>query len=297
MTALTSTRTAAEAEAEAPRYRMRRARARAARVIASIVLLAFTAIVLTPIWVLIVVSLHHGASAPANPFALPAPLDFQNYVTAFQNMHYLRSVGNTLIITFSTAVLTVLAASLAAWAIVRHTRRWTRTVYQIFVSGLTIPIFVVLTPLYEVMQKLHLLDSYAGIVLAYTATIMPFAVFFFAGFLRTVPAELEEAAAVDGAGLLRTYWQIVFPLLRPATATLAIFIILQVWNDLILPLVLLSSDSKQTVTLAVYATIGTHTLSPDQLLPTLVLGVLPLFIVFLALQRYVVAGIAVGAGK
>jgi ABC-type sugar transport system, permease component len=294
MTAVVNTNTTSEADT--PRFRARRVRARAGRVIASIVLLGFTAVVLTPIWVLIVVSLHHGSAAPADPFALVS-VDFQNYVTAFQNMHYLRSVGNTLIITFATAMLTVFTASLAAWAIVRHTRRWTRTVYQIFVSGLTIPIFVVLTPLYEVMQKLHLLDSYVGIVLAYTATIMPFGVFFFAGFLRTVPAELEEAAAVDGAGLMRTYWRIVFPLLRPATATLAIFVILQVWNDLILPLVLLSSDDKQTVTLAVYATIGTHTMSPEQLLPTLVLGVLPLFVVFLALQRYVVAGIAVGAGK
>ncbi|MEY9952316.1 carbohydrate ABC transporter permease [Leifsonia sp. EB34] len=283
--------------ARAPRFRSRRFRSRASTVIASVILLAFTAVVLTPIWVLVMVSLQHGNSSPSNPFALPSPIDVQNYVNAFQNMHYLRSVGNTLIITLATAVITVFAASLAAWAIVRHTRRWTRTLYQVFVSGLTIPIFVVLTPLYEVMQKLHLLDSYIGIVLAYTATIMPFAVFFFAGFLRTVPPELEEAAAVDGAGLIRTYWRIVFPLLRPATATLAIFVILQVWNDLILPLVLLSSDDKQTVTLAVYATIGTHTMSPEQLLPTLVLGVLPLFIVFLALQRYVVAGIAVGAGK
>jgi raffinose/stachyose/melibiose transport system permease protein len=306
MTALISRETASDAEgrvpsnrptAHAPRFRGRRLRSRASTVIASVILLAFTAVVLTPIWVLVMVSLHHGNSSPSNAFALPAPIDFQNYVNAFQNMHYLRSVGNTLIITLATAVITVFAASLAAWAIVRHTRRWTRTLYQIFVSGLTIPIFVVLTPLYEVMQKLHLLDSYIGIVLAYTATIMPFAVFFFAGFLRSVPPELEEAAAVDGAGLIRTYWRIVFPLLRPATATLAIFVILQVWNDLILPLVLLSSDDKQTVTLAVYATIGTHTMSPEQLLPTLVLGVLPLFIVFLALQRYVVAGIAVGAGK
>ncbi|MEY9852315.1 raffinose/stachyose/melibiose transport system permease protein [Leifsonia sp. EB41] len=294
----TAPRAAAEKPTgRAPRFRSRRFRSRASTAIASVILLAFTAVVLTPIWVLVMVSLHHGSAAPSNPFALPAPIDFQNYVNAFENMHYLRSVGNTLIITLATAVITVFSASLAAWAIVRHTRRWTRTLYQLFVSGLTIPIFVVLTPLYEVMQKLHLLDSYVGIVLAYTATIMPFAVFFFAGFLRTVPPELEEAAAVDGAGLLRTYWKIVFPLLRPATATLAIFVILQVWNDLILPLVLLSSDDKQTVTLAVYATIGTHTMSPEQLLPTLVLGVLPLFVVFLALQRYVVAGIAVGAGK
>ncbi|MCU1585298.1 MAG: araQ 20, partial [Microbacteriaceae bacterium] len=104
-------------------------------------------------------------------------------------------------------------------------------------------------------------------------------------------------AAVDGCNLFRTYWSIVLPLLRPATATLTIFIILQVWNDLILPLILLSSTDKQTVTLAVYATIGTHTFSTAQLLPTLVLGVIPLFVVFLVLQRHVVAGIAVGAGK
>ena len=106
-----------------------------------------------------------------------------------------------------------------------------------------------------------------------------------------------EAAAVDGCGLVLTFVRIVFPLLKPATATLAIFIILQVWNDLILPLILLSSNDKQTVTLAVYATIGTHMMSTAQLLPTLVLGVVPLFVVFLLLQRYVVAGIAVGAGK
>jgi raffinose/stachyose/melibiose transport system permease protein len=186
---------------------------------------------------------------------------------------------------------------MAAWAIVRYTKRWTRTAYQIFVAGLTIPVFVVITPLYQIMQQLHLLDSYLGIVLAYTALTMPFAVFFFSGFLRAVPAELEEAAAVDGCGIFRTYWSIVLPLLRPATATLTIFIILQVWNDLILPLILLSSNDKQTVTLSVYATIGTHTFSTAQLLPTLVLGVIPLFIVFLILQRYVVAGISVGAGK
>jgi len=277
--------------------RGRRFRRRLSTVIASVILVGFTALVLTPIYVLIAVSFQHGEIAPDNPYAFPWPPNWENYVHAFVNMHYLRSVGNTLLITLATAVLTVVTGSLAAWAIVRHTRRWTRIVYQIFVSGLTIPIFVVLTPLYEVLQKLHLLDSYIGIILTYTATIMPFAVFFFAGFLRTVPVELEDAAAVDGAGLVRTFVQIVFPLLRPATATLAIFIILQVWNDLILPLVLLSSGSKQTVTLAVYSTIGTHTLSPTQLLPTLVLGVLPLFAVFLALQRYVVAGIAVGAGK
>jgi raffinose/stachyose/melibiose transport system permease protein len=258
-------------------------------------LLAFAALTLLPIYIMIVASLKTGTDSETNPFGLPLHPQWQNYVNAFQSMHYLQSVGNTLIITLATAIVTIFTASLAAWAIVRYARRWTRTAYQVFVAGLTIPVFVVITPLYQVLQQLHLLDSYLGIVLAYSALTLPFAVFFFAGFLRTVPPELEEAAAVDGCGILRTYWHIVLPLLRPATATLTIFIILQVWNDLILPLILLST--KQTVTLSVYATIGTHSFSTAQLLPTLVLGVVPLFIVFLALQRHVVAGISVGAGK
>lgn len=259
--------------------------------------MAFTALTLLPIYIMLSVSLKTEADGSVNPFSLPLNPQWQNYIDAFENMHYVQSVTNTLIITLSTAVLTIITSSMAAWAIVRYTRRWTRTAYQIFVAGLTIPVFVVITPLYQIMQQLHLLDTYLGIVLAYTALTMPFAVFFFSGFLRTVPPELEEAAAVDGCGLFRTFWSIVFPLLRPATATLTIFIVLQVWNDLILPLILLSSSDKQTVTLSVYATIGTHSFSTAQLLPTLVLGVIPLFVVFLILQRYVVAGISVGAGK
>jgi raffinose/stachyose/melibiose transport system permease protein len=280
-----------------PVRRIQRIKHRASTAISSTLLVAFAALTLLPIYIMIAVSLKTANDGASNPFALPLNPQWQNYVNAFINMQYLVSVGNTLIITISTAVLTIFTASMAAWAIVRYTKRWTRTAYQIFVAGLTIPVFVVITPLYQILQQLHLLDSYLGIVLAYTALTMPFAVFFFSGFLRAVPAELEEAAAVDGCGIFRTYWSIVLPLLRPATATLTIFIILQVWNDLILPLILLSSNDKQTVTLSVYATIGTHTFSTAQLLPTLVLGVIPLFIVFLILQRYVVAGISVGAGK
>ncbi|MDQ1554656.1 MAG: raffinose/stachyose/melibiose transport system permease protein [Microbacteriaceae bacterium] len=280
-----------------PRRRLQRTKQRAGTAVSSILLLAFAALTLLPIYIMIAVSLKTGAAGETNPFALPLNPQWQNYVNAFINMHFLQSVGNTVIITVSTAVLTIFTASMAAWALVRYTRRWTRTAYQIFVAGLTVPVFVVITPLYQILQQLHLLDTYPGIVLAYTALTLPFAVFFFSGFLRAVPAELEEAAAVDGCNLFRTYWSIVLPLLRPATATLTIFIILQVWNDLILPLILLSSTDKQTVTLAVYATIGTHTFSTAQLLPTLVLGVIPLFVVFLVLQRHVVAGIAVGAGK
>ncbi|MFF2513822.1 carbohydrate ABC transporter permease [Streptomyces sp. NPDC058086] len=124
-------------------------------------------------------------------------------------------------------------------------RRWTKTVYQFFVAGLTVPVFVMIT-LYMFMRDLELLDSYASVILAEAAISLPFAVLFFTSFLRSVPVELEEAAVIDGAGPLRTYWHVILPVPRPATATLVITRTLAIWNDLAIPLVLLTSDSKQT---------------------------------------------------
>lgn len=288
---------AAPSAPSAPSVSSARLRRRAANTFAGVLLVGLTLAVLVPIYIMVVVSLHPADGASDNAFAFPTHPAWHNYVDAFTSMNYLRNVENTLVITLSTAVLTVLTGSLAGWAIARRTRRWTRTVYQVFVSGLTIPVFVIITPLYMVMRQLHMLDSPLSVVLGETALSLPFAVFFFTGFVRSIPAELEEAAAVDGAGLTRTFVQVVFPLLRPATLTLAIFVVLQVWNDLVLPLVLLSSDDQMTVTQSVYNTIGTHSFNTSQLLPTLVLGVIPLFVVFALLQRYVVAGIAVGTGK
>ena len=161
-------------EASLPRRRNRRVRQRISTLGASVILVAFTLMTLLPLYIMFTVSLSNGSEAVANPFAFPLNPHWENYVFSFQNMHYLRSVGNTLIITIATAVITILTSSMAAWAIVRYTRPWTRTAYQIFVAGLTIPIFVVLTPLYQVLQQMGLLDSYIGIVLAYSAITMPF---------------------------------------------------------------------------------------------------------------------------
>jgi raffinose/stachyose/melibiose transport system permease protein len=170
--------------------------------------------------------------------------------------------------------------------------------YQLFVSGLTIPVFVLLTPLFLLMRDLDLLDNYLSVILANAALNLPFAVFFYSSFLRSVPAELEDAAAVDGCGLFATYWRIVFPLLLPATATLAILMSIGTWNDLVLPLVFLSSPEKSTVTLSVYSFLGTGgRFSTAQLFPAVVLATLPLVAAFLALQRYIVAGITAGMGR
>jgi raffinose/stachyose/melibiose transport system permease protein len=260
-------------------------------------LLLLTLFMISPILLMISVSLRSDRDVAEHPLGLPWPLKLSNYTSAFHDMNYGRSVFNTVLITGCSAVIVLITGSLCAWPLARISRRWTKAVYQLFVAGLTVPVFVMITPLYMLMRDLHLLDTFPSVILGYSALSLPFAVFFFTSFLRSVPVELEEAAAVDGAGLLRTYAQIILPLLRPATATLTIFITLAIWNDLILPLVLLTSDDKRTVTLDVYSTIGAHAYSTSQLLPAVVLGAAPLLVIFLIMQRHIIAGITAGVGK
>ena len=279
-----------------PNHTARRRKALRSRLSAAGLLLV-TLIVVAPILLMLKVSLQSDADLAANPLSLPSHLNFHNYIAAFKDMNYGRSLFNTVLITGGAAVLVLLFGSLAAWPLARLARRWTKVVYQFFVAGLTVPVFVMITPLYILMRDLGLLDSYVSVILSEAAISLPFAVLFFTSFLRAVPAELEEAAAIDGAGTLRTYWHVVLPLLRPASATLVITLTLVVWNDLIIPLVLLTSDDKQTITLDVYSTIGTHSYSASQLLPAVVLGTAPLLVVFIVLQRHIVAGITAGVGK
>ena len=270
---------------------------RPSRIITALLIFVLVAGAILPILLLVSDSLRSDSETANNPIGLPLHPNWSNYVGALRDMNYARTVANTVLITGASAIIVMLAGSLCAWAIARHTRRWTRVLYQSFVAGLAIPIFVLITPLYRLMQQLHLLDTFPAVILSYAGLGLPFAVFFFTSFLRASPVELEEAAAIDGCGLLRTYRYIVLPLLRPATATLAIFSSLAVWNDLVVPLVLLTSDDKRTVTLSVYSTIGTHSYSAAQLLPTVVLGTIPLFLVFLLLQPHIIAGITAGSTK
>ncbi|MFE5038384.1 carbohydrate ABC transporter permease [Streptomyces sp. NPDC056683] len=293
LTAPSTTRALSPAPSDTAPLRRRRLRSTASHV----GLLLVTLVVVAPILLMVKVSLQSDADVAAHPLSWPSHWSLHNYVAAVRAMNYGRTLYNTVLITGGAAVLVILTGSLAAWPMARISRRWTKTVYQLFVAGLTVPVFVMITPLYMFMRDLGLLDSYASVILAEAAISLPFAVLFFTSFLRSVPVELEEAAAIDGAGPLRTYWHVILPVLRPATATLVITLTLAIWNDLVIPLVLLTSDSKQTMTLDVYSTIGTHAYSTSQLLPTVVLGTVPLLVVFLVLQRHIVAGITAGVSK
>lgn len=266
--------------------------------VSSTLLLLVTGVILLPVFLMLLDSVRSNADVASHPIGMPASFQWQNYVAVFNQMGYLNSLKNSVVVTASSVALVVGAGSAASWAIARYTRRWANAAYRLFIAGLTIPVFVLTTPLYLLVQELGLLDKLVAVILIYAAFHLPFAVFFYVSFLRSVPEELEQAAAVDGCGPFMTYWHVILPMLKPATATMSIFVALSIWNDVVIPLLFLSSDNTKTVTLSVYSFIGTQGgIQPSQLFPSVVLATVPLFVVFLILQRHIVAGIAAGIGK
>jgi len=256
-----------------------------------------TVLFVLPFVFTIVTSLRTAADVARSPLGIPHSFTLKNFTRAFSQIHYGTSTLNTLLITGLSCVLITVLGALAGYPLGRITAGWSTAVYRLFILGTSIPVFVVVAPLYLLMRDLNLLDTYAGVVFIYTALNLPLAVFFYTSFIRQIPADLEEAAALDGCGALRTFFVVILPLLRPVTSTLLTFISLQIWNDLLVPLVFLQDPGKRTVMVNAYSFIDPHTVQPTTLFPAALLGVLPLLVIFIFFQRQMVAGMSAGAVK
>ena len=246
--------------------------------------LMLVAFMLLPVLYMVIMSFKSGAEITQNPLGLPASLDFGNYINALSKMNYLRSVLNSIGITLSVTVLVSFIGALAAYPLARRTNRLARALVLLMALGLSTPNFVTITPIYVIFRDIGLLDTYLGLILAFTALNLPLAVFFYTSFIRSIPLELEEAARLDNCSDFRIFWHVIRPLLGPATATLSLFVMLMVWNDFTYPLLLLTDESKFTVMISVYRFVGNHNLSPSDLFPAAVLGSLPLLILFIFFQ-------------
>lgn len=256
-----------------------------------------TTVILSPVVYMIFMSFRSRKEIMLEPLGLPTELHFSNYVNVISDMNYFGTVMNTIGITVTTIIAVAILSSLAAYPLARIKGKLTNTAYIFFMLGMVIPPFAALTPLYLFMRDLGLLDTYIGLVIVYTVGHLPLGVFFYTSFMKAIPKELEEAATLDGATFLKTYWYIIFPMLKPITGTLAIFVTLGVWNDVVNPLLFITSESKLTIMPAVLRFLGTYSVDPTQLFPAAVLASLPLLIVFFALSKQIVNGMTAGAVK
>ncbi|SCB36562.1 carbohydrate ABC transporter permease [Rhizobium hainanense] len=267
------------------------------RFLQHMLVLGLVAIMLLPVAYMLLMSFRNGQEIVNAPLALPKHWHFENYARAYENMSYLRSILNSLGITVAVTVAVSFIGALAAYPLSRSKSRGTQILISLLSLCLATPSFVTITPIYETFARVGLLDTYLGIILAFTALNLPLAVFFYTSFIRVIPQELEEAAELDGCSSFQVFWYIIRPLLGPATATLSLFVMLMVWNDFIYPLLLLTDDKKFTVMMSVYRFVGNQSLNPEELFPAAVLGSLPLLVLFLLFQRRIVNGITAGAVK
>lgn len=281
----------------AVRAKRRRVRRSPTAIIGDVILTVAVVLIFAPFVYTVVTSLRPAPDVVEDPLGWPTSLTLDNFVNAFTKINYGQGLLSSTIVLIGTLFVTILLGALAAYPLARITRSWTTWIYRVFIAGSTVPIFVLIAPLYLLLRDIGLLNSYGGLILTYAAINLPVAIFFYTSFFRQIPVELEEAAAIDGSGPLRTFFVVLFPLLRPVTATLATFLTLAVWNDLIIPLVFVQNPALKTVMVNAYSLVGSYTLDPSLLFPAALLGVAPLLIVFIVLQRQVVDGLTMGAVK
>lgn len=213
-----------------------------------------SAVFFLPLYLLLVNVFKPGDEIVPHPAALPLPPTLANItaVTSRPDRLFWYGLINSIEVTaLATTAATVLSAMLGYY-LARCAGRWATPLLVLLLCGLMVPPAVILTPITKVLNAVGLMTTVPGLVLVDIGYYVPFGVLVFMGFVRTVPVELEEAARLDGAGLLRTFWQVVFPLLRPATASVVVFLGVWIWNDFLNPLIILGPGTGTTVTVGVY---------------------------------------------
>lgn len=229
--------------------------------------------------------------------APPSSLDFNNFVTvltASGNSNVVMGLVNSVIITAGAIVLMVLLGGLTGYVISRSTRRWSRGVFFLFLIAITLPTQLGTVPLYIGARAVGLTGSLWGMIILYAATLLPLAVFLYAGFFRALGTEYEEAAAIDGAGPTQIFFRIVLPLMAPATGTVAILTGLIVWNDFFTSLIFLGGSENQTLPVAMYYYIGSLVSSWNQIFAIVIISMIPILVFYLFAQRQFMQGFSGG---
>lgn len=260
-------------------------------------LLLWTVLLLVPLITTISIALKTRYDLLIDPIGLPKPVAWDNISTAWQNADLGQALFNSVLITALGVVGLIVLGASAAYPLARRTGRWSNGIYVYFILGLIVPLQLGLIPLYQLWADVGLLNSQVGVILIQIGELLPLTIFLFTGFIKTVPRELEEAATIDGAGQFRTFWTIVFPLIRPVTATVVIVTSLVIWNDFLIPLLFLQEPDLQTIPLAIYGFVGQYSQSWNLIFASIVVSSLPIIALFLILQRSFIKGLTGGALK
>jgi len=230
-------------------------------------------------------------------FALPKSLQWNNYTAAFTSGNYMKYIGNSVIVTGITLILTIVFSGMVSYAITRFRWKYGNIVLLIFMVGIMIPIQSTLLPLMIIFKNMHILNTHLSIIIPYVAFSIPIAVFILSGFLRGIPHEIEESAMIDGASIYRTFFSIILPITVPPIMTVTILTFISIWNEYIIAATFLSSDSLKTLPFGLNSFVGQYTANYGAIGAFLVLGALPVIIVYFILSDKITKGMVAGAVK
>lgn len=252
---------------------------------------------LIPIVMLLLAAFKNQKNIFLDVIGWPDPIVLTNFGEAMKRMDYTKALCNSLWITIVSTILIVLFTSMGAWVLVRYKTRVSKILFYVFAVAMLIPFQCVMLPMMSTMSSLHMLNP-GGLVFAYIGFGTPLSIMLYHGFIKGIPAELEEAAAIDGCSMFHTFWTIVFPLLSPITTTVAILNIMWIWNDYLLPsLVIGTNVDWRTLPLKTFYFFGQFSSRWDYASAALILSMLPIVIFYLAAQKKIIKGVVDGAIK
>ena len=224
-------------------------------------------------------------------------MSFVNYTEAIAKMNFFRKFANTILVSVLSVAGIILFGSMAAYKVTRVKNKVSNVIYYGILFTMAIPFQVLMVPVVIVARSLHIVNTLYGMIVMYWGFLLPMAMFLYCGFIKGVPGDLEEAAMIDGCGQFRAFFYVVFPILKPITATVAIINVLGVFNDFMLPLIMINSEKLKTIQLSMSVFYGTYLNRWDLIMAALVLSILPALIFFLLFQKQIIKGMADGAVK
>ncbi len=261
------------------------------------ILIAWCLVVLFPIYTMLINSVKPQREIFRNPFVPHWPITFDGFQTVWNDGRFDLYFRNSIFVTLVSLTLIILLGSLAAYALAMWRSRWSMLIYIFFIAGLMIPIRLGTINIFQIIQSMGLTDSVFSLIPVYVAMGLPISVFVLTTFIRGLPADLIDAAHVDGAGELRIYRSVIMPLIRPAVATVVIFNLIPVWNDLWFPLIFIRAENQRTVILGVSLLFGQYQTNWTRILAALSMAAIPILILYLLMSKQFIKGLTAGAVK
>lgn len=267
-----------------------------------VILVLAAAVVVAPLLIVLMNSFKTKNSIALEPFVFPTSktfAGFNNYITGVKQSNFFSSFLNSLLITISSTVLILIFCSMAAWFLTRVKTWWTKVIYYVIIFSMIVPFQMVMLPLTGVASTLNL-DNVIGVIFIYVGFGAGLSTFMYAGFVKSVPVDIEESAMIDGCNPVQTFFHVVFPVMKPTTITIAILNVMWIWNDYLLPyMVLGTTKGKTTLPVAIQISMqgGYGDINMGAFMAMIVLTIIPVIVFYLFCQKYIIKGVIAGAVK